>query len=246
MDTAYAHTLETYCLNLTRLASQWAPSLQPEYAHATACTFDILARRYNPYERHRTRSNPVFLDTDGQERWSALRETLTALCRKKAPSVLHNHSILMLDYEAVMAGVNAQSLVEQAHEIDAKYPRLYFSDRVTSPSDLIASHAQEWSQWQQDNVPYQRLCSVLAAVRATTAPTILLVDHLHRLLGGDWEHYPFDLYNMLQPSLYRQEIQLWGTCTFLEYRMIERDPSMHRCLSVIYLPSTCEYPGTRG
>jgi ATP-dependent Clp protease ATP-binding subunit ClpA len=69
-------------------------------------------------------------------------------------------------------------------------------------------------------------------------PVILYVDHLHRLLGGGGEDYPFDLTAEFKPMLYGCQIHLWGACTAAEYRAtIEHAASMQRCFQEVILPN---------
>src|SRR5262249_43313821 len=153
---------------------------------------------------------------------------------------LHGKVSLMLDFEALMAGVKAQGLKGRSQAIQAKYPSTCNIEDVESDRDLRATfrrHMRENKEWKRDNTAYQRLQTVFGALRDAREPTILFIDHLHRMLGVDWQHYPFYMAPVLKLLLHRMEVHLWGACTPAEYQIIEHDASMQCRFDPIYLPN---------
>jgi hypothetical protein len=265
-DTTTAHDpLLRFCFDLTlpREHLSGGPGLlwpvQPGmYAKETARTWAILARHHDPDARAlRKKANPVWLDAggvtgthgttgaDGAERTAVLHGAVTAWIEGDMPPSLRGQRLLGLDYDAVMDGVDVQPLTEWSAAMRARYPHIYHFEELDSDPDLALTHQrhmQEREDWLRANGAYQRLLAVLSALRDTHVagtPAILYVDHIHRLLGGGGEHYPFDLTLVLHPLLHRRQIQLWGACTLAEYRTtIEQDVAIERCFEVVRLPSS--------
>ena len=235
--------LVSYCSELAPLRDRDKRPPPPlEYAEHTLRTLAILARRYEPIW-DRAKANPVWLDADGAERAEALQEAITAWEREETPPSLRGHRLLRLEYAAIMDGVDVRALNDWWARIQTRYPQRYdFNDLERDPAlaETFQRHVREEVAWRQSNIAYQRLRSVLHALRDAQdagAPVILYVDHLHRLLGGGDKDYPVDLATELKPLLSRCQIHLWGACTLTEYRAtIERDASMQRRFQEVYLP----------
>lgn len=225
MSDSASGPLKAFCDTLIAHGQPERLAQQHGFTAEVAQAFAVLARRDTPGNRQRTRCNPVFLDSDGAERYVAMREALAALQQDEIPAALQGRTILALNYEALMALVDTQALVRRANQIAVTYPQ------------MSQGCVQAWRQWEQQNLAYQRLLDVLAALQGRTAPTVLFIDHLHRMLGGGWSHYPFDAAPVLKPLLNRRLIQIWGACTLIDYRIVERDPSIQHCCQYVLLPS---------
>jgi ATP-dependent Clp protease ATP-binding subunit ClpA len=240
MTEAAFHPLDEFCDNLRLRARRGQFSRHPEYIAEITRAFEILARRYESGRHQRWKCNPVFLDSDGKERQVVLAGVMAVLAAQETPAVLRGWVILSLNYEALMEGVDPTALAQRGQEISATYSRVERPedvDRFTGSVGVFQQQMRDWADWEQSNVAYQRLRAVLVALQAMKEPTILLIDHLHRILGGDWQHYPVDMAPVLKPLLNRREIHLWGACTLADYPIIERDASMQRCFRHVCLPS---------
>jgi ATP-dependent Clp protease ATP-binding subunit ClpA len=241
MGGAASQPLDVFCDNLTLRARRMPFSWHPEYAADIARAHEILARRYEVGRRQRQKCNPVFLDADGVERQPALEGAVVALVQGEAPAPLHGRIIVALDFEALMAGVDVQALAQWDQAIQARYPSAYRFEDLDRDAGLrmtLQRHLQERAEWERGNAAFQRLQAVLVALASASEPAILFIDRLHRLLGGDWQHYPIDMAPVLKPLLHRRAIQLWGACTLEEYQHhVERDASMQRCFQEVCLPT---------
>jgi ATP-dependent Clp protease ATP-binding subunit ClpA len=242
MTTTARDLLVLYCSELAEPRDRVHRPASVEYAEPTVRALTVLARRYGP-THDRKKANPVWVDVDGVERAAALQEATVAWERGEIPPSLRGHRLLRLEYAAVMDGVDVQALNDWSARIRARYPQSMFTTDLERNGALAKQWQQRWREsdaWLHSNVAYQRLRAVLEALHAAHdagTPAILYVDHLHRLLGGGGEDYPFDLFGELNPLLYRCEIQLWGACTLSEYRMwIEHLASMQRCFQEVILP----------
>jgi ATP-dependent Clp protease ATP-binding subunit ClpA len=243
IDSPMDAPLATYCSELAPPPGRDERPPPIEYTEPTVRALAVLARRCGPVARERKKANPVWVDADGVERAAALRETLVAWAREETPPALRGQRLLRLEYAAVMNGVDVRALNDWRSQMRARYPRSYgFKDLECDPAvaETFERHMRESEEWRRRNVAEQRLRSVLCALRAAHeagAPTILYVDHLHRLLGGGGEDYPIDLAPELKPLLHRGQIHLWGACSLAEYRVtIEHDSTMQRCFQEIWLP----------
>jgi hypothetical protein len=156
----------------------------------------VLSRRYGSVARERKKANPVWVDADGVERASALREAITAWGSGETPPPLRGHRLLRLNFAAVMDGVNVQALNEWRADIRTRYPQWHgFEDLERGPAlaETLQRHMRETDAWRSGNAAAQRLLSVIDALRGAQdagTPVILYVDHLHRRLGGGGEDYP--------------------------------------------------------
>ncbi len=238
--------LVQFCVDLAPLRERQGSPQPGAYTEATARALEILARQRDlDAQFMRKKSNPVCIDTDGAERAVAMREAVTAWAQGDVPPSMRGQRLLALNYETVMEGVDVQALNDWHASISSRYPHSYSLEALEHNPGLAMTfqqHLQAHKDWLGGNVSYQRLVAILHALRDAHdagSLVVLYVDHIHRLLGGESERYPFDLASVLKPLLHRCQIQLWGACTLSEYRKsIESDASMERCFEAVRLPSS--------
>jgi len=75
----------------------------------------------------------------------------------------------------------------------------------------------------------QRLKQVIEEVQASTTPTILFIDEVHRLIGAGGQSGTGDAAQLLKPALARGLLRTVAATTWAEYKKhIEKDPALTR------------------
>ncbi|KAA0214778.1 MAG: type VI secretion system ATPase TssH [Leptolyngbya sp. PLA3] len=75
----------------------------------------------------------------------------------------------------------------------------------------------------------QRLKQVIEEVQASTKPTILFIDEVHRLIGAGGQAGTGDAAQLLKPALARGLLRTVAATTWAEYKKhIEKDPALSR------------------
>ena len=79
-----------------------------------------------------------------------------------------------------------------------------------------------------------RLKSVIAEVKSSSAPVILFIDEAHQLIGAGGAEGQGDAANLLKPALARGELRTIAATTWAEYKKyVERDPALARRFQVV-------------
>jgi len=227
--------LERYGHNLTLLAQQGVFPPLTGYEGVVNQVFHILLRR----ARTNNHFNPVIVDVDGTMRKPVVAEIIRRMAVGKVPDPLPEQQVIALDYEALCANLSnnkfsrrrpVRPLPLDLKELDLDKPKSW-----AVVDELFLWPALE--EWVAPNIVLERLQSIFIMMKQAADPILLLVDPLHRLLGGEWDRYPIDAFPLLKPALARGEVQLMGACTLAQYRQyIERDAAMQRRFQGVLLP----------
>lgn len=87
----------------------------------------------------------------------------------------------------------------------------------------------------------QRLKQVIDEVQASTRPTILFIDEVHRLIGAGGQAGTGDAAQLLKPALARGLLRTIAATTWAEYKKhIEKDPALTRRFQTVQVDEPTE------
>ena len=88
----------------------------------------------------------------------------------------------------------------------------------------------------------QRLKQVIEEVQASTTPTILFIDEVHRLIGAGGQAGTGDAAQLLKPALARGLLRTIAATTWAEYKKhIEKDPALTRRFQTVLVDEPNEH-----
>lgn len=233
--------LERYGYNLTYLAHQGVFSPLVGYETCVSRVFEILIRR----EKTNHKYNPLLLDLDGMQRWQVLTEVIRRMAIGEAPDPLPSQQVISLNAEALLT----DPLDSTAADVIGGIAGTQSGEKLWHgvPVELASKEkgglwfpGEVWPSLEKWSAPPEvmrsRFQAFFLAARQSAGRVVLFINDLHRLVGGEWQRYPIDEAPLLKPLLARQEIQLIGACTPVQYQQsIERDAALSRRIQEIYL-----------
>ncbi|MAY74129.1 MAG: type VI secretion system ATPase TssH [Phycisphaerae bacterium] len=87
----------------------------------------------------------------------------------------------------------------------------------------------------------QRLKQVIEEVQASTQPTIIFIDEVHRLIGAGGQSGTGDAAQLLKPALARGLLRTIAATTWAEYKKhIEKDPALTRRFQTVQVDEPSE------
>ena len=219
--------LERYGHNLTLLARQGVFSPLAGSEATVTRIFEILLRR----EKGTGKYNPLILDIDGTSRWLVIVEAIRRMAMREAPDALCEQQVIALDYTALFADISD----------DPSLHRRLVETLPLNDDELVRNKPETWEalnklfrwpdleDWAAPNTVLERLQAIFIALHQAEGSFLLFIDHFHRLLGGNSQHYSINAATLLKPTLARGEIQMIGACTLSQYQQhIERDAAISR------------------
>jgi ATP-dependent Clp protease ATP-binding subunit ClpA len=224
--------LERYGRNLTTLAKLGA--FVPLSGHEAVVNrvFQVLQRK--------NKNTPVILVSDGTSRWAIVAEVIRRMAMGDAPDPFPTQQVIALDYEALFTNLFDDTFNHRERMMSPLAEKFI---QVTPDSEeawALLDELFRWpslEKWIAPTMVLERLQSMFIAMHQAAGSFVLFVDHLHRLVGGEWDRYPIDAATLLKPALARDRIQLIGACTLEQYRQhIERDTAIQRRCQEICLP----------
>lgn len=225
--------LERYGHNLTELAKLGAFSPLSGQDAVVHRLFQVLLRE--------NKCNPVLLGSHKAERWAALIEVIRRMAIGDAPDPLPDKQVIVLDYEALLAGLPEHIFrprVVKSYSFDA-----LIHAKPGSEERVFLEQLRGQPSLEEKDTPTKRLQLLFTAMHQAAGSFLLLVDHFHRIVGGEWDRYPIDVAPLLKPMLARRQIQLIGACTLEHYRQhIERDAAIQRRCQEICMPEVEDNP----
>lgn len=232
-------SLERYGDNLTNLAHQNMFSPLIGYEVYVAYIFQILLRKT------RGKYNPLLLDSDEQRRFQIIAEAVRRMAVGDAPDPLPRWQVVALNYEALFAPFSVSSgdtfpVLPQSREAlqpesQARSAPEYELDRRLLSRSFLEQRCSA-------QIAFSRLQAFFLAARQTERKVVFFIDHFHRLLGGEPQHYPINAVNFLVPMLARREIQFIGACTLAQHRQYsERDAAILCRLEEVYIKPDGEF-----
>jgi ATP-dependent Clp protease ATP-binding subunit ClpA len=229
--------LECYGHNLTTLAQQGAFAPLADQKAVVSRIFQILQRK--------SKCNPILLYPDANRRWAVVAELVRRMAVGDVPDPFSHHQVFSLDFEALFANLADTDNLLRQKRIEQQL--LSWLEQLNQPE---YESDEEWlsrvdriplwpklEEWIAPTMALERLQSIFIAMRQSPDTILLFVDPFHRLVGGEYERYPIDAFNLLKPALCRHEVQLIAGCTLEQYRQhVERNATLQRCFQEVCLP----------
>ena len=220
-------SLERYGHNLTELAKRGAFSPLNGQDAAVKRMFQVLLRE--------NKCNPVLLGSHEAGRWAVLTEGIRRMAIGDAPDPLPNKQVIALDYEALLTGL-PEDIFRPRVRRSYSFEALIHAKPGSEEWAFLERLRHQFSLEERDT-PMKRLRALFTALHRAAGSFLLLVDHFHRIVGGEWDRYPIDAAPLLKPMLACHQIQVIGACTLEHYRQhIERDGAIQRRCQEICLP----------
>ncbi|HET8840720.1 MAG TPA: hypothetical protein VFN35_04595 [Ktedonobacteraceae bacterium] len=237
-----ATPLELYGRNLTRLAQQgaFAPLAgQETVAHRV---FQVLARK--------NKCCPMILDPNENRRLALIREIVRQMASGEVGEPFSRQQVIALNFEALFHHLSEDPSIRQQQRIQVLQ---WWKQWLSAGSSGEGSEGDESSPpdletWVDSAIALDRFRSLIEALRQAEGSFILFIDHFHRLVGSNTDHYRIDTAPLLVPVLARRQIALIGACSLEQYqKYIERDAALQRRFQEIIPPEAGpEYWPERG
>jgi ATP-dependent Clp protease ATP-binding subunit ClpA len=228
-------SLERYGHNLTRLAKLGAFAPLTGQEAVINRVFQVLQRK--------NKNIPLILASDETRRWAIVAEVIRRMTIGDAPKPLPTQQVIGLDYEALFTNLPDDTLMRQERrkQKDTLLGEKLAQAKADSDEEwVLMEELFRWpslEEWIAPTMVLERLQLMFIAMHQSAGSFILYIDHFHRLVGGEPDHYPIQAATLLKPALNRDQIQLIGACTIEQYRQhIERDAAIQRRCQEICLP----------
>jgi ATP-dependent Clp protease ATP-binding subunit ClpC len=224
--------LEHTTYKLTQRARQGKFAPLKGYEAVISRIFDVLLCK----GKSKLHYNPLLLHGDETLRLQVILEVVRHLAIGEAPDSLSSVQVLAPNLAALCSAPFDHPQQDTLADTLEEYGKLeklllWFPTEIESTSDVLLS----------------RFEMLFSAVHQAGNKTLLFFNDFHRFVGGETQPSAIDLASLLVPALARQEIQLLGTTTLVQYRHhIERFAAIECRVQGVMLLSDEEFQRRKG